>query len=243
MKRRNIAIAVLALSLLSSISANASEVKTQSYKKAPKSVFETNLLNDVKDKTYKYMYATDTLNIRKYPSSESEVITTVQKGSKLAVSDYNNIWYVVHYDNDKYYYVSKSYMTNEEPKQEEKPKSIIDYTKEDLSLLAHLVYAEAGGEGYDEMLRVGSVVLNRMNGNSWWSNGKRTIKDVIYRKGQYQCTWNGHIKKAPSDEAWGVAKNLLENGSQMPSNVCYQSSVKQGSGVYLKSGKIYYCYE
>lgn len=114
-------------------------------------------------------------------------------------------------------------------------------TEEDIDLLAHLLYAEAGSSWIaDETLYyVGSVVLNRVNSKYF----PDTLYDVIYQKGQYACTWDGNIEKDPTPRCYEIAEDLLKNGSVLPENVVYQASFKQGSGVYSYQDTLYFCYQ
>nr|DAG18783.1 MAG TPA: Cell Wall Hydrolase [Caudoviricetes sp.] len=116
-----------------------------------------------------------------------------------------------------------------------------DYTQEDLELLAHVIYAEAGSDYCTDEMRygVGSVVLNRVEDECF----PDTLYNVIYQKGQYQCTWDGNINKTPDKRAYRIAMDLLNNGSIFPSDVVYQAEFKQGSGVYSKIQNIYFCHK
>lgn len=111
---------------------------------------------------------------------------------------------------------------------------------EALELLAHLIYSEVGSDGEESMYYAGSVVLNRIKNSEYPDN----LYDVIYQRGQYQVTWNGGLyKETPSDIAYEVAADLLNEGSVTPEEVIYQAEFKQGSGVYEKIGNTYYCYQ
>lgn len=116
-----------------------------------------------------------------------------------------------------------------------------EYTQEDLDLLAHVIYAEAGSDYCTDEMRygVGSVVLNRVEDECF----PDTLYNVIYQKGQYQCTWDGNIDKTPDERSYRIAQDLLNNGSIFPSDVVYQAEFKQGSGVYSKIQNIYFCYK
>lgn len=127
------------------------------------------------------------------------------------------------------------------------PNEIVEVTtpsdtvsEEDIDLLAHLLYAEAGYSWIsDETLYyVGSVALNRVNSKYY----PDTLYEVIYQKGQYACTWDGNIEKTPTKRCYEIAEDLLRNGSVLPENVVYQASFKQGSGVYSYQDKMYFCY-
>lgn len=110
----------------------------------------------------------------------------------------------------------------------------------DLELLAHLIYAEVGQDGEEAMYYAGSVVLNRIKNHEYPDD----LYSVIYQKGQYEVTWNGGLyKETPSDIAYEVAADLLEEGSIIPEGVVYQAEFKQGSGTFKMVGDTYFCYQ
>ena len=94
------------------------------------------------------------------------------------------------------------------------------YTDEDLYVLSHIISAEAGNCGEEMLIAVGSVVLNRVADERF----PDTIKEVVFDPGQYSPTWNGTYCNEPTDDALDVAEFLLENGSQLPADVIYQSN-------------------
>lgn len=104
------------------------------------------------------------------------------------------------------------------------------YTDEELNLLAHIIYAEAGSSWIPDQVQrmVGSVVLNRVN-SSYFPN---TIEEVIYQPGQYAPTWDGSINKTPDARTVANARYLLEHGTVLPANVTGQSNFVSGSGIY-----------
>ena len=113
-----------------------------------------------------------------------------------------------------------------------------NYSESDVDLLAHLIYAEADNEGAKCQYYVGSVVLNRLASGEWGD----TLYSVIYARGQYACTWDGNIEKTPDDEAYEIARDLLENGSVLPSKVIYSAEFVQNN-VYCKIKNMYFCYD
>lgn len=112
------------------------------------------------------------------------------------------------------------------------------YSDEDLYLLSHVIAGEANYCDYDMKLYVGSVVLNRVKSPLF----PNTLKGVIFQKGQYQCTWDGHYYIEPTDETKEIAKKLLTEGSALPENVIFQAEFKQGKGVYIKHKNMYFCW-
>ena len=116
-------------------------------------------------------------------------------------------------------------------------KSTKSYSQDDLYVLSHIIYAEAGNQNDECQLAVGSVVLNRVKSNKF----PNTIYGVVFQKGQYSPTWNGAYYKEPSDRAVKNAKYLLENGSVIPAGVVYQAEFIQGP-IYKQIGNTYFCY-
>lgn len=118
---------------------------------------------------------------------------------------------------------------------ENSPKS---YTDEELYVLSHVIFAEAGNHSRELQIGVGSVVLNRVADERF----PNTIKEVVFQKGQYACTWSGSYYKEPTEEAIDAAIYLLENGSQYPVYCIFQAEFLQGDSVYKQVGNTYFCY-
>ena len=97
------------------------------------------------------------------------------------------------------------------------------YTDNDLYVLSHIISAEAGNCGEDMMIGVGSVVLNRVADPRF----PDTIEAVVFQTDptlQYGPIASGTYYNEPTPEAVDVAKMLLEEGSQFPEDVIYQSN-------------------
>lgn len=114
----------------------------------------------------------------------------------------------------------------------------MDYTEEDLYVMAHALAGESQNCSDEEQRYVGSVILNRVAHSSF----PGTIKGVVFQKGQYACTRDGNYYREPTEKNWANARWLLENGSVLPANVVWQSGSRQGKGVYIKTAHHYYCY-
>lgn len=119
----------------------------------------------------------------------------------------------------------------------------LGYTESDYELLAKLIYRETGGQGMECMIACGSVVLNRVNSeNPYYPD---TLEEVIFQSGQYSVTFNRERfdNTIPSEDAYFVAELLLTCGSQIPSNVIYQSQSALGSGIWRTINGEVYSYE
>ncbi|WP_036608215.1 hypothetical protein [Oribacterium sp. P6A1] len=73
---------------------------------------------------------------------------------------------------NNFYFVCQDYLSEEKPPM---------YSDDDLYCLAHIINAEMGCESWEDKIYTGSVVLNRVHGDLWWSNGQRTIRAVVFR--------------------------------------------------------------
>lgn len=67
----------------------------------------------------------------------------------------------------------------------------VDYTQDELKLLACLVHAEAGNQSYKGKLAVANVVLNRVKSRKY----PNSIKKVIYQSGQFSVASSGSLAK------------------------------------------------
>ena len=116
------------------------------------------------------------------------------------------------------------------------------YTEEDLYYLTHVLTGECQTAPWDEQIAVGSVVLNRVADPEFPNTIRGVIEDRHYGT-QYACFYDGNFQRSATQTNVEVAKYLLEHGSQLPTNVIYQSQHRQGSGTHVKINKHYFCYK
>ena len=103
---------------------------------------------------------------------------------------------------------------------EEEFVSYYSYTEEELDLLARLIHSEGCSESYDTKLRIGSVVMNRVEDSKF----PNTIREVIYQKSQFSVTIlrvDGvlMIDQPADEESYMAAKEILDYGSVLPDTV------------------------
>lgn len=110
-------------------------------------------------------------------------------------------------------------------------KPVYNYTEEELDLLARLIYSEGGIESYDTQLKIGSVVMNRVD-DPYFPN---TIREVIYQKNQFSVTFTKldgviMIDRPADEEAKKAALEILTYGSVLPPKVqvFYEKSITTG---------------
>lgn len=104
----------------------------------------------------KVMYARTTVNIRKEPNTEAEIIDKLYFGDDVIVINELNDWFVVRY-NGGYAYVSNSYLTDTEPVLKTHiKKEYVKYAKQiakqfdnmDAALIVAIIEVESDGNTY-----------------------------------------------------------------------------------------------
>jgi len=114
----------------------------------------------------------------------------------------------------------------------------MEYTEEELKLLATVMYAEAGICDDKELYRVGNVVLNRVNDDS--GQFEDTIKGVIYQEGQFTSVGGKQWNIGPTERELEIAKDVLEGARILPSNTYWFSKGHRYGDIYYKSDWHYF---
>lgn len=183
-------------------------------------------------KNKKTKYAVKEAAIYKAPDETGEVLDVSEINTSFEVIIQKDGWSVITTQGGVAFI--RSDVLADEPIEKWRMK----YTDDDLSIMAHALAGECQDCPDQEQLYVGSVILNRVDHPSF----PGTIRDVVFQKGQYACTWDGNYNREPTERNWENARVLLENGSILPANVVWQSGRRQGKGVYVKTRYHYYCY-
>lgn len=90
----------------------------------------------------------------------------------------------------------------------------VSLTEEEKRDFSALVYLEAGGESYECMKTVASVIVNRM------INNDLSFYDVIYATNQFTPAENIPYT-TPSEEAVKAVNEIVQNGPCVPKNVTF----------------------
>ena len=112
----------------------------------------------------------------------------------------------------------------------------------DRNLLAEVMYHENWHTDKEHLAAyyTGAVVMNRVNGKNW----PNTVHDVVYEKGQYAVVPYLFTTDIPQ-ECYDMATDILLHGTpDVPENVVYQATFKQGHGDWIPpiNGE-HFCYE
>lgn len=176
-------------------------------------------------------YPRTRVNMRYGPGEDSEIFRVLDINEGVVIADEENGWSRCVFEEESFY-IKSEYLSDDPVEQK--------YTDEEIILLAHLIYAEAGSDWIDNetLYYVGSVVLNRVESDEF----PDSISGVIFQDGQYQCVDNGSINNEPTTRCYRIAEELLNYGSVLPSNVLFQAEFYQGSGVYDEKDGLKFCY-
>lgn len=113
------------------------------------------------------------------------------------------------------------------------------FTPDDVNLMANVIYYENWYTDAEKETAywTGAVVLNRVKSDKF----PNTIHDVLYQRGQYSTTKKFFTKEIPK-ECYEMAQKILAYGTpDVPENVVFQATFKQGKVWKTKNGEVF-CY-
>ncbi|MDE6284234.1 MAG: cell wall hydrolase [Bacilli bacterium] len=93
---------------------------------------------------------------------------------------------------------------------------IINYTQNELDLLARIMRAEAVGEGELGMLMVGNVVVNRALANCLTFKNINSVYDAIYQPNQFSGTQSSLFYGAATTTEKQLAERILRGEYYFP---------------------------
>jgi len=97
------------------------------------------------------------------------------------------------------------------------PSSVNGLTKSDLTLMAHIVYAEARGEPPIGQIAVAAVVLNRFHDPKF----PHSIPGIIYQPGAFQCVANGTVNLQPNQSAMNAVLKAVHGDDPSDGAIYY----------------------
>jgi N-acetylmuramoyl-L-alanine amidase len=81
----------------------------------------------------------------------------------------------------------------------------LSLSREDIDLIARVVYAEARGEIYEGQVAVAAVILNRLRHPDF----PKTIRGIVYEKYAFETVANGQINQVPNAQAHQAVQDAL----------------------------------
>lgn len=95
----------------------------------------------------------------------------------------------------------------------------VSASADEYTLLASIIYCEAGGESYEGKLAVGYVIMNRVRSSKF----PNTITDVVYQKNQFSPVASGRLATILAMEADPEVKGKVTDS-------CYQAATEVLTG-------------
>ncbi|NLI93404.1 MAG: spore cortex-lytic protein [Peptococcaceae bacterium] len=105
--------------------------------------------------------------------------------------------------------------------------------REDLEILARIIYAEARGESFEGKVAVGAVVLNRVQHPDF----PKSIREVVYQPGQFTAVVDKQIELIPDESAYQAAEAALE-GQDPSKGAIYYYNPKIATDQWIKKRNI-----
>lgn len=111
---------------------------------------------------------------------------------------------------------------------------------DDLTVLAGIIYCEAGSESYQGKVAVGSVVMNRIASSRY----PDTIREVVYQSGQFTPALNGRLDRAiangsiPAD-CYQAAQEALGGSKPVGACTCFNGNLAKSDGVIIGGHRFY----
>lgn len=156
---------------------------------------------------------------------DADTDTYYDENGNVVSSNYDSAWEDVYTETAE---ATEAYEETEAPQTEapapetEAPSTEASSSGSDTtSLLAALIYCEAGNQSYEGMVAVGAVVMNRVYSSSF----PNSVSEVIYQSGQFTPAYSGALDSA------------LANG--VPST-CYDAAVAALNGENPVGGALYF---
>ena len=103
-------------------------------------------------------------------------------------------------------------------------------TKDDIYLMAQVVYAESCAEPYDGKVAVASVILNRLLHPKF----PKTIEGVIKQKGAFSCIQNGEIDVVPNADSFNAVVEALK-GKDPTEDAVFFYNPKTATSKWMKN--------
>lgn len=167
--------------------------------------------------TFKASVTAESLNVRPTPTMKNKPLGVVHRGEVVTVHQVLPTGWVK-IDHGRYVY--KTYLdmdnstqgnavsTNNAQTTGSGKYNDINLSSSDRELLARLVRAEAGGEGFQGQVAVAQVVFNRMKDQRF----PNTLSGVVYQKKQFSPVANGSINKTAHQTNYDAVDYALRNG-------------------------------
>jgi spore germination cell wall hydrolase CwlJ-like protein len=179
----------------------------------------------------KYMWTKDTVNMRKEASTNSDIITKIDKRAKVPTISSSDGWTKIKYD-ESFGFVKTEYLRDTE-------LPSLDFTDEEIELIAKIVWLESRGESDLGESCVVSVIINRVISKDFSDN----VTEVLSDRNEFS-TWKLLDTAKPTEREYEIVKETL-NGewNKLDEDYIYFSTSPRNNNGTVKIGNHFFCKE
>lgn len=189
------------------------------------------------DKEPKYYYTTDRVNFRKGASTTSEIIKTLDTQTEVKYFYIENGWARVKYE-DNFGYISTEYLSDKKTEfNSDKNAWGVQLTKDEIDLLAKIVWLESRGEENRGQRAVIEIILNRLTD---LKDYPCTLLGVLSETKQF-TTWKNRNKAEPTEKEYDNIDYVLNSQKTILGREYVYFSTSPRKNDYIKIGNHYFC--
>lgn len=182
-----------------------------------------------------YNWTTTLVNCRASPDIDSTILITLDKFEKVIILKKYNHWTKVKHK-DVIGYIYSEYLTNDKDSISTNRWNI-ELTKDEIDLLAKILWIEARGESYDGKCAVVEIVFNRMVHKEEFEG---SLYDVLSKYNQF-ASWKLRYNAYPTEDEYDAINDVLEGNTNILSfDYVYFSTFPRNSN-YIKIKNHYFC--
>lgn len=186
----------------------------------------------------KYNWTAERVNLRTDADIKSKVIASLDKRTKVKVIKQYNNWTKIEYDKNIGYVCSK-YLREKEMFTSNKNRWKTDLTKDDVELLAKIVWIECRGEEDAGRYATIEVIMNRIYHMSY----PDTLYEVLSQPSHF-TSWKIKDTAEPSRQTYEDIEKVINNKTYILNmDYIYFSTTKRNNNDAIKIGNHWFCKE
>jgi uncharacterized protein YgiM (DUF1202 family) len=195
-------------------------------------------LDNIHNGVFITLYTTDRVNLRKEPTTNSDIILTLDKRTEVRMITSSDKWVKVLYG-DTFGYLYKDYVTDVKPFTSKENRWGIELTDDEIDLLAKIVWTEARSQSDDGEVAVCEVIFNRMVALQYPDTLIGVLSD-----GDAFASWDLRNKATPTEREYEIIEETLRGETDILSlDVMYFSTTPRNDNVEAHIGGHFFCKE
>ena len=169
---------------------------------------------------------------------DADTDTYYDANGNVSGSDYNSSYTETEAPQTEAYVETEAPQT-EAPQTEAPQTEAASTSSDDVSLLAAIIYCEAGNQSYEGMVAVGAVVMNRVRSGRYAGS----IYGVIYQAGQFPPAGRGSVASiaanGPKSSCIQAAQEAINGADNTGGATCFSRASRGHAGVVIGNHVFY----